>query len=103
MVSPADCTGERATASDAVLRSCAKLGLLGRCHLYVAGPGLACQHYVGVDGLCGPTGCEAPLSGTGCADRGFYRSRPEWRCSDGDEAACMLRRLVEWGACAPSN
>jgi len=92
-----------ATPTDHELRVCAARGELGRCHLYgtESCPQCACRHYVGVDGLCGKEGCGAPLSGTGCADGGFYARRPEWKCATGDEAACMLRRLTEWQLCAP--
>ena len=107
-VADSDCAAALAHpdgASDTVLRACAASRQLGRCQLHDASTctSCVCREYVGLDGACDARGCGEPLNGTGCAGAGFYRGvnhGVDWKCATGDEAACMLRRMVEWGYCS---
>ena len=107
-VADSDCVNALAhpdAASETVLRACAASRHLGRCQLNDASTctTCVCREYVGLDGACGARGCGEPLNGTGCAGAGFYRgvnNGVDWKCGTGDEAACMLRRMAEWGYCS---
>jgi hypothetical protein len=91
-------------ASDDRVLTCGAEEGLGPCRVQGGCQTCACEHYVKVAGLCDSVvSCDYPLNGTGCSS-GYYAGDHDgvlWDCP-GDsrtQAACMLRRLIEWGYC----
>jgi hypothetical protein len=89
--------------SDSKLAACARVNLLGSCHLNKGGPTTACAEYAFVDELCNTEGkCGSPLNGTGCVSASFYGSSNGFFNCSGDRetvAGCMMRKLAKAGYC----
>lgn len=92
--------------SDAVVVACGHAHQLGECVATGTCETCACSDYIKVTTQCDAHGmCTAPLSGTGCVDGRYYSGTHEgivWNCNQPTSegvAACMLRRLIDWGQC----